>query len=785
MTIIKKSGILGINARNLLYLRPHNKEKSIEIADDKIKTKNFLSARGIPVPKLYEMIKNSKELDNIKFRKFSSGFVIKPNKGRKGLGIIPIEKRVDSLFLARSGKTYSVKQIKSHIEQILYGVFSLENVSRDTAFFEQLITSEPKIAEFSDEGLPDIRIIVHNLIPVMAMLRLPTKESQGKGNLHLGAIGAGIDIAKGEVTHAVVNGNKVYNIPEKGNIRGLKIPYWDDILHIAIKAQIATNLGYLAADLAIDKNAGPMLLEINARAGISIQLANMQPLRKRLEKTEDLTVKTSEKGIRIAKDLFGYTIEKNIKTLSGKKIIGLYEDVDVIVNKNRFSTKAFVNTAKKQSLISLDFAYRIGLIKSKKYDLNSENLVKAKLNINGKKLITFLKLEKIKKKYQIVLGQKDINENFYLDPSISKLENKPTKADSSNIFVRKFAPEEVDQKLCSYDHQIFFLKNFRPLNLNDEREKLLKNINYHPRLIYPRFDEELLDIKKDLKKTYCNDSALGQLFQAKINHLVDLIDLIKARGSNEFQALSNKVFGEPNLEQLLAFKKANFIKITKSVKIDSHQLKKIFEDVLEQYNINNWRIILSKNILSKCVINKDQRIYIKNNARFSKERIKHLIIHELETHLLTSHNGAKQKYGLFQRGFANFIQTQEGLAIYNIYDQNNQYLNPNIYFTGLAIYHSLDKDMMTVFEMLRSLGVGINNAINILFRIKRGLTDVVKPGCLTKDFNYLSGFLQVKDFVENGGNLQDLYYGKYNLQDLDLIKSVIEPADIVLPKWLI
>jgi hypothetical protein len=53
------------------------------------------------------------------------------------------------------------------------------------------------------KGIPDIRVIVFNHVPVMAMLRLPTKESDGKANLQHGALGLGIDLSNGTTTTAV------------------------------------------------------------------------------------------------------------------------------------------------------------------------------------------------------------------------------------------------------------------------------------------------------------------------------------------------------------------------------------------------------------------------------------------------------------------------------------------------------------------------------------------------------------------------------------------------------
>ena len=202
MGFFSNHGILGINARNLLYIRPYNKKKAIKLADDKIKTKQFLSTRDIPVPKLFGIIKNPLELEKYDFNSLPAAFVLKPNHGFGGEGIIPIIDKKDDYYITAGGKRITEEEIIDHIHDILDGRFSISNVG-DSAFFEQYIVSDDIVGKFSYGGLPDIRIVVHNLIPVMAMIRLPTKESDGKANLHLGAVGVGIDIARGETTHIV------------------------------------------------------------------------------------------------------------------------------------------------------------------------------------------------------------------------------------------------------------------------------------------------------------------------------------------------------------------------------------------------------------------------------------------------------------------------------------------------------------------------------------------------------------------------------------------------------
>ena len=49
-----------------------------------------------------------------------------------------------------------------------------------------------------------------------------------------------------------------------------------------------TPLGYFGADIATDRQRGPLLLELNARPGLAIQIANGQGLLSRLKLIESL-----------------------------------------------------------------------------------------------------------------------------------------------------------------------------------------------------------------------------------------------------------------------------------------------------------------------------------------------------------------------------------------------------------------------------------------------------------------------------------------------------------------
>jgi alpha-L-glutamate ligase-like protein len=109
----------------------------------------------------------------------------------------------------------------------------------------------------------------------MAMMRLSTNASDGKANLHQGAVGVGIDLKTGRALRAVQNDQTVTHHPDTGRqLSELQVPHWQALIELSAKAQSVTEMGYIGVDLVIDKYLGPLVLELNARPGLAIQMAN-------------------------------------------------------------------------------------------------------------------------------------------------------------------------------------------------------------------------------------------------------------------------------------------------------------------------------------------------------------------------------------------------------------------------------------------------------------------------------------------------------------------------------
>lgn len=285
---LRKLGVLGMNARIGRYMNRQNKRRDYPRVDDKVQTARLCDEHDIPTPKNYGIITAFGQLRDLNdLLRTLPAFVVKPARGSMGNGILVIrEVRPDGTFLKSSGNSINYQDLRYHIQNILSGLYSLSG-HFDHAVLQYCMTVHPALESISYQGVPDVRIIVYRGFPVMAMSRLPTSGSDGRANLHQGAVGLGIDLLTGKGTTAVLHNRLVDFHPDTGvKLWGHSIPFWDKILQIAIGCYEVSRLGYLGVDIALDKDLGPMVLEMNARPGLSIQVANQLGLRPRLENVD-------------------------------------------------------------------------------------------------------------------------------------------------------------------------------------------------------------------------------------------------------------------------------------------------------------------------------------------------------------------------------------------------------------------------------------------------------------------------------------------------------------------
>ncbi len=284
---LRKSGVLGMNDRNYSVIAKYNKRSLYTLVDDKVKTKKLANSININTPRMIGIIEYQYQVkDLLDIVRGYDTFVIKPAHGSGGKGVLVIKSYDGEKFYAASGAVLTFKEVYQHISNTLSGLFSLGG-KYDVALIEEAVNFSDVFKNFSYHGVPDVRVIVYKGYPAMVMMRLATKESGGRANLHQGAVGVGLDVKTGQTLNAVMHNKQVLIHPDTGaNLMDLKVPFWREHLLIGAKAYDMTGLGYLGADIVLDKNRGPMMLEINARPGLAIQIANGKGLKNKLEEID-------------------------------------------------------------------------------------------------------------------------------------------------------------------------------------------------------------------------------------------------------------------------------------------------------------------------------------------------------------------------------------------------------------------------------------------------------------------------------------------------------------------
>lgn len=442
------------NERNKVYLRKNSAEGRV-IADSKLKTKQLLTAGGVGVPALIKKFRDDAGVEKFAWNKLDANFVVKPISGYGGEGILIIRKKIQNSkskskseieeirWQMMDGKTIGLEEIKDHCRNILAGKYSLHGTA-DGVLIEERIKIHPMFLSITKMGTPDIRVIVYNKIPVMAMFRIPTEKSQGKANLQQGAIGLGVDLATGITTFGIEGkGDEIKKLYDHGKkkwikVNGIRIPMWKEILETAVNCQkYLPGLEFIGVDVVLDKDRGPMVLEVNSRPGLSIQICNKAGLKQRMAKVEDIDIRSTNHAVTLSKYLFGESFFEKVEQKDKVKMVEPIEIIKVKIPKSFkpdltkspilrmgkhrvVEVRAKIDTGAFRSSIDKVLAEKLGLLdggrvlyyrhyRSSLGKNKDRPVVGATFWLNGKKVTTAVNVaDRNKLRTKFLLGRKDL-----------------------------------------------------------------------------------------------------------------------------------------------------------------------------------------------------------------------------------------------------------------------------------------------------------------------------------------------------------------------------------------
>lgn len=781
MWFFKNYGVLWQNARNLKYIGQYNDDLSKKLADSKLKTKEFLSSKWIKVSQTIAVIHSHKELENFDLTGLPLPFVVKPNAWYGWKWIIIFEQKdSDWYYISNDHQKFSHQQLISHIGDILDGFYSLSG-SRDKVIFERKIVLDHSVELLWKYGLPDIRVIVFNNIPVIAMLRVPTENSKWKANLHGGACWLWVDIWSWKITYITQFNKMIKSIPGIGDVRGIEVPYWEDILKLAVRVQQITKIWYIGCDIVLDDELGPILLEMNVRPWLGVQIANKVPLLERLDKVANIKVTSVEKGVRLARDLFWGDIEEKIKNISWKKVVWNKEYIEFVYQSQTSNIVCEIKPTKATSYISSEYLYEVlGFPKEKVKD----GKVRLKCNILGESRWIRFQVKDLQVSNCILW--KEALYGFLVDPFKYKDNELPFNLKNpllkeKNIVILKSYEEQlmnIDRQIMSIDKKMNILKIITPKNIVSERMKFIESQwEYVMQLEYNEFKYDVWSMLSELNRIEIPEIPLSKIFARKKQEVIYKLQFVKAfqeQNVKDMNFYNQKMFWWIHWSGL---EYAQHIMQTRdSIEKETHfltidEIQAYVETFNKIYNIDLQ--VVEKEIGSRFSIKWDA-LLVKGASKVGKNEIRSIIAHEVETHYLRKVNAKKYKYQIFANGTADYLETEEGLAIYN----QNKFINSTFakYYGSSERYCLIDfaqKNSYKAFvsELKRLYGEDYMTISNYLIRLKRWVSDTSLNYIFIKDVIYVNGFLKIMDFIEQWWDVNELYFWKISIQDLQEIKT--------------
>jgi uncharacterized protein (TIGR02421 family) len=339
---------------------------------------------------------------------------------------------------------------------------------------------------------------------------------------------------------------------------------------------------------------------------------------------------------------------------------------------------------------------------------------------------------------------------------------------------------EVDRSLAEVSDSLELLLNVTPVNSRSSWDQFRRSgYDRIPQFHYRPLPVDPFVLKQQLYKVPVDrleDPAMSQLFREKMEELDQQISMLQARDTEHFLHAGFQVYGGVE-EDLDLTAKQILETISPRCRTGTGRpiIGREFAE-LAHHEIGRYRK-RAPDLKAAVELRDDTvgllasrgKLLVSSRLKVPESRVNALIQHEVGTHLLTYHNGRSQRFQQLYSGLAGYEPTQEGLAVLNEYLVGglNRARLSLLAARVIAVQGMLDgADFLENYrEMTGRFGFARRSAFGVLVRVYRG-------GGLTKDAAYLRGFQKVFHYVQNGGNIDELYIGKIALEHLPIIREL-------------
>ncbi|WP_420453392.1 tyrosine/phenylalanine carboxypeptidase domain-containing protein [Ilumatobacter sp.] len=349
----------------------------------------------------------------------------------------------------------------------------------------------------------------------------------------------------------------------------------------------------------------------------------------------------------------------------------------------------------------------------------------------------------------------------------------------------------IDAELFEIQRDIDWLARVSPLD-NNARWEAFRASDFArcPPLTYPEFDLDTDAVSARLDALAIDDIAqptFRVLLSEKRTELERLVTLLESRDTPAFTSASMALFGGSDPGLL-----ADAVEILETVEEEAPTGPEVGSDVVVAAAVEardryraivpdfDFRIELVDDADAIMLVHQGDLV-IDSTLRIPHARVAPLVAHEVGVHVITRYNGRRQPLRLFESGFAHYDVLQEGLATFCEFlagclpPTRLRVLAARVVAADLAIAHEPIEEIFDVLH--RHHGLGAEPAFDVAVRAKRG-------GGLTKDAVYLAGLRDLLAWLADGGDIEQVFLGKYSLTERHLVSDLLEEGLLVPPAIL-
>nr|MCK4929591.1 DUF1704 domain-containing protein [Nanoarchaeota archaeon] len=332
----------------------------------------------------------------------------------------------------------------------------------------------------------------------------------------------------------------------------------------------------------------------------------------------------------------------------------------------------------------------------------------------------------------------------------------------------------IDETLAQIAKHIKPLYYVNPSKENEveQKELFLSGKTKNPSFKYKEVEYDPKEIEQKLNSVETSDDAIGKLFAVKKRNALLEHKLIMNRGNKDVvQEATITINGFPS--EVLVDYAAGLLKEIPNMevekKVPSDKIKKAMEKALHDNGLTDWVVEYSDKRMTT-VYSAEKKVTVCEHRYFAEIDPERLGVHEIGVHALRAANGYEQPLKIFALGLPEYLPTEEGLASYSEEITGNT--SDEIIRDYAARVIAVDSvcqelDFRQTFDRLKSYDLSDDQAWKLSLRAHRG-------GGYVKDHVYLDGLLKVREFVQEDGDFKTLYTGKFGIDDLPLVRDLLE-----------